>query len=72
MAWEKLNRKRSKPNHLKTTDKNPRLTVGGGGEGRERKTGTNLPPPPQLSLPFNEKKNYYDSALPICSESEQS
>lgn len=41
MAWEKLNRKRSKPNHLKTTDKNPRLTVGGGGrEERERQAPT--------------------------------
>lgn len=56
MAWEKVNWKRSKANLLKATDKKTKLTCSildtGGRRGKKRKTGTNLPPPPQLSPPF--------------------
>lgn len=58
MAWEKVNWKRSMANQLEAMDKNIKLTCSvvryWGEEGEEkRKTGANLPPPPQLSLPFN-------------------
>lgn len=59
MAWGKVNWKSSKANQLKATDKNTKQKYlfysrywGEKGE-EKRKTGTNLPPPPQLRQPFN-------------------
>lgn len=75
MAWEKVNWKRSEANQLKATNKNTELTcstVDTGGEGgrEERQAPTYHHLRNQAYHLIKEK--CYDSALPICSESEQS